>query len=319
MKMPNCLLIGAARCGTSALCSFLDQHPQIYISPSREPNFFIAEGQGVSPFRGPGDREALERFDMWVSTLERYQSLFADVTTEKAIGEGSTWYLYDERAHQRIYRHIPDARLIAILRNPVDRAYSAYSMLWRDGRETITDFDRALSAEDWRVRAQWEPLWHYRRMGYYFSQLKRYYDTFDPAQIRVVLYDDFNTRPFDVLRDLFRFLEVDEQFTPDVSTRHNVSMVPKHALYHRIVAGRYPLKAVVKAVLPSGFRSRVKRKLVSANLTVPPPLAPDVRRELVDVFRADILQLQALIRRDLSHWLAEAPSGNASSHVPVAI
>ncbi len=303
MTLPNFLVIGAAKCGTDALCSYLAQHPQIYVSSNKEPNFFIVAGQSEIPYRGPGDRETLERWDSWISTLDRYQALFAGAATEKAIGEGSTWYIYDEQAPERIYRHVPHAKLIAILRNPADRAYSAYTMLMRDGRETIRDFSQALAAEDGRVDANWEPLWHYRRMGYYSAQLKRYFDRFDPAQIRVVVYDDFNTRPGDVMRDLFRFLEVDDQFEPDVSTRLNVSLVPKHPGYQQLISGKNPVKSIAKTLLPAGLRWRVKEGLLAPNLTRPAPLAPEVRRELVETFRPDILDLQDLIGRDLSHWL----------------
>ena len=303
MRMPNFLIIGAAKCGTDALYSYLAQHPQVYLSRSKEPNFFIVEGQAEIPYRGPGDRETLERCDMWVSTLERYQALFADASAEKALGEGSTWYLYNERAPERIHRHVPHAKLIAILRHPADRAYSAFTMLMRDGRETIRDFSLALAAEDDRVRSNWEPLWHYRRMGFYSTQLKRYYDTFDAAHIRVVLYDDFSSRPGDVMRELFRFLEVDDQFAPDVAARHNVSLVPKHPTYQWIIAGQHPLKTVARSVFPAAVRRRVKDGLLSRSLTRPTPLAPEVRRQLVEIFRPDIVELQGLIDRDLSHWL----------------
>ena len=303
MTMPNFLVIGAAKSGTDSLCAYLGQHPQVYMCPNREPSFFVAEGQRDIPFRGPRDREVIERWDMWVSTRERYEALFADVFTEKAIGEGSTWYLYDEGALHRIHRHIPHARLIAILRNPVDRAYSAYTMLIRDGRETTWDFSHALAAEDAHVSAGWEPLWHYRRMGFYYSQLKRYYDIFDASQIRVVLYDDFNTRPAEILRELFGFLEVDDTFVPDTSQRQNVSLVPKNTGYHTLVVGQNPVKSVAKALLPADIRHRIRERLAAPNLTRPAPVAPEVRRELIEIFRPDILRLQDFLGRDLSMWL----------------
>lgn len=303
MTMPNFLIIGAAKSGTDALDSYLAQHPQIYMSPNREPMFFAIEGQDAIPYQGPGDRKTLADWDSWITTLERYQALFAAVSTEKAVGESSTWYLYDEQAPQRIQRYIPRAKLIAILRNPVDRAYSAYTMLIRDGRETIRDFRAALAAEDERVRARWEPLWHYRRMSLYCSQLKRYYDAFDPSQIHVILYDDFSARPGEVMRDLFGFLEVDDAFAPDMATRRNVSMVPKNTAYHMLIAGQNPLKAAAKAVLPAAFRRRVKSRLMAPNLTKPAPLDPDVRREVLEIFRPDVLRLQDLLNRDLSSWL----------------
>jgi hypothetical protein len=301
--MPNFLVIGAAKCGTDALCSYLTQHPQVYMSANKEPNFFVAEGRDEIPYRGPGDREVLKRFDGWVSSLDRYQALFNDVTTERAIGEGSTWYIYDEGAHRRIHRHVPDMRLIAVLRNPADRAYSAFTMMMRDGRETTSQFPRALEAEDERVRSEWELLWHYKQMGFYHAQLERYYDTFDASQIRVVLYDDFSSRPADVVRDLFTFLEVDDRFQVDTSGRFNTSMVPKHPTYHRLIAGENLVKSMLKPLLPSALRGRVRSSLVQSNLTRPEGLAPEVRRELADVFRPDVLRLQGLLGRDLSHWL----------------
>src|SRR5213596_607708 len=155
------------------------------------------------------DLEVLERFDGWVSSLDRYQALFDGVRTEKVVGEASTWYIYDERAPRRIRHHVPDVKLVAILRNPIDRAYSAFTMMMRDGRETAASFPRALAAEDERVRAGWELLWHYRGMGFYHAQLRRYHDTFEASQMRVVLYDDFVSRPAEVVRDLFGFLGVD--------------------------------------------------------------------------------------------------------------
>lgn len=304
MTMPNFLVVGAPKCGTDSLCDYIGQHPEVYMCPSREPNFFVAEGQGDIPYRGPGDREVLRQWDMWVSSLERYQALFAGANSEKAIGEGTTWYLYDERAPERIRHHIPQAKLIAILRNPADRAYSAYNMLLRDGREPIRDFARALAAEDERVRDGWEPMWHYRRVGFYSNQLRRYYELFDAAQVHIVLYDDFNARPGGVLRELFRFLQVDDQFEPDMSERHNVSLVPKYHTFHRLIAGYNPLKAAAKTVLPGGFRQRVKGNLVSRNLSTPELLPTETRQHLIEVFRSDILDLQELIDRDLSRWLA---------------
>jgi hypothetical protein len=303
MMMPNFLVIGAAKCGTDSLNSYLDQHPDIFMSPNKEPMFFVAEGVPEIPFCGPGDRYAIERWNCWVNTLEEYQSLFEALQSEKAIGEASTWYLYKDRARERIAHYVPDVRLIAILRNPVDRAYSAYNMLQGDGRESIADFDLALDAEDERVGKSWEPMWHYRRVGFYGAQLGRYYETFNREQIHVVLYDDFVARPVEVMQSIFRFLQVDDRFVPDVSERHNVSLVPKNPTYHNLVAGGHPAKRMLKRVLPATVRQRAKAKLLSGTLRRPTPLAPETRRRLLEVFRPDVMQLQDLLGRDLSTWL----------------
>lgn len=301
--MPNFLVIGAAKCGTDSLCNYLGQHPDIFMCPNREPNFFAAEGQPDIPYCGPGDRVALG--DMWVSTLDAYQSLFSGVTTEKAIGEGTAWYIYYQDVPVRIQRHVPDVKLIAVLRNPIDRAYSAYTMLLHHGRETIADFARALAAEEDRTRHNWEPIWHYVKMGFYTNQLNRYYEVFDTAQIRVIIYDDFNTNPLEITSGLYDFLNVDNTFKPDTATRHNVSKVPKNMAIHTMVAGQHPAKAALKAVLPYGLRRAVKNHVVERNLARPPSMQPGVRRQLTEIFRADILELQNMTGRDLSHWLAE--------------
>jgi len=304
MTFPNFLVVGAAKSGTDSLCGMLAQHPEIYVSSNKEPMFFVAEGRPEIPYRGPGDREVMQAHQMWISTRQQYESLFAGANGAKAIGEGSTWYLYDEDAPRRIHQHAPDMRLIAILRNPVQRAYSAFTMLLRDGRETTTDFIEALAAEDKRVRAGWEPIWHYRRMGFYHSQLVRYRRIFRPEQIRVVLQSDLESIPRETLRGLFEFLGVDDSFEPAASARMNVSLVPKNAVYHRLVAGQSRIKVVGKALLPVGVRRRIKRNLPESGLRQPPPMPKEAQAMLVEVFRDDILALQELLNRDLSSWLA---------------
>jgi hypothetical protein len=303
MTLPNFLVIGAAKSGTDSLYGMLDQHPEVHMSPNKEPMFFVAEGQPQVPYKGPGDREALIRWDSWVSTRERYESLFAGAKDEKAIGEASTWYLYDEHAPLRIRRHIPDAKLIAILRNPAERAYSAFTMLHRDGRETTMDFIQALAAEERRVAAGWEPMWHYRRMGFYFKQLVRYLGIFRRERILVLLQDDLNSRPVETLRDVFAFLGVDQTFEPDASERRNVSLVPDHSTYHRFVEGPSPLKAAGRALLPLAARQRIKRMLPTSTMRKPEPIPPQARAMLVDEFRDDVLALQGLLDRDLESWL----------------
>jgi hypothetical protein len=305
LTLPNFLVIGAAKCGTDALCKFLGQHPQIFMCPNREPNFFVAEGQSEVPYQGPGDREAFESNDMWVSARDRYERLFAGVADQKAIGEGTAWYLYFESAALRIKHYVADAKLIAVLRNPIDRAYSAYTMLLGDGRESIFDFAQALAAEPERTLRNWDPLFRYIDMGFYARQLQRYREVFAPHQMRVYLYEDFNSRPRDVLQDIFQFLDVDDGFEPDTSVRHNVSMVPRNYFLHSAVAGDSRVKQALKRVLPTQARRRMKHLVLEPNLRRPAPQSPETRRQLANVFRADVTALERMLDRDLSAWLAD--------------
>jgi len=221
MTMPNFLLMGAAKAGTTALYQYLKQHPQIYMSPVKEPHFFAYEGRKPNT-QGPGDTA-----NDSIITLKEYLALFESVRNERAIGEASTMYLYLPQACERIRYYLPDARLIAILRHPAERAYSAFIHLVREGRETLTNFSQALQSEEERIRQNWGPLWHLTRCGFYYEQVKRYFDTFPREQIKIYLYDDFKARPTQVVQDIFRFLKVDDSFQPDMSVRVNISGIPK--------------------------------------------------------------------------------------------
>lgn len=304
MTMPNFLVIGAAKAGTTALYHYLNQHPEIYMSPVKETNFFALEGEELN-FCGPGDQAVLRRSKIVssVTSIEEYRGLFGRVSGEKAIGEASPLYLYSPKAPERIRHYIPEAKLIAVLRNPVERAYSNFLMMIRYGsREPITDFSRALQEEERRIKDNWEHTWHYKRMGFYHAQLKRYFDTFDRDQIRVYLYEDLTDKSDGVLQHIFRFLDVDDTFSPDMSSRHNVSGIPKNKALHDFLRKKHPIKSILKPLTPEGLRQRIITSLQNRNLEKP-PLSPEVRRQLVEAYREDILKLQDLIQRDLTKWL----------------
>jgi Sulfotransferase family len=308
MKMPNFLVIGAAKSGTTALYEYLKQHPQIYMSWLKEPHFFAFEGEKPY-FRGPGDQELYNY--IVVDNLGEYLALFQGASSETAIGEASVNYLYLPRACARIKHYLPEAKLIAVLRDPVERAYSSFLHMTRDGREPLNDFAQALRAEGGRIQDGWAPIWHYKQAGFYHAQLKRYYEAFAREQIRVYLYEDLNNDPVSVLLDIYRFLGVDETFGPDISKRYNVSGVPKnerlHAFYSFLMRP-HPIKSAFKPLVPSGLRRRFLERLVNTirnrNL-VKPPLSENVRRQLTEAYRGDILRLQGLIQRDLSGWLQQ--------------
>jgi hypothetical protein len=302
MTLPDFLVIGAMRAGTTALYRFLMQHPQIYLSPIKEPKFFALENHPLD-FRGPGDRVRMRR-DARVSR-DSYAALFRDAPAASAVGEASTLYLYSDTAPLAIRRLRPDVRLIAVLRHPVDRAYSAYLHMVKKGWEPLRDFRAALLAEDERLREHWAPdTWPYRHMGFYAAQLARYVSLFDREQVRVYLYEDLCARPVPVLQDMFRFLGVDAGFVPDVSLRYNVSGIPRSARLQALINRPPRLKTAVETVLPERWRVRLGLAVHRWNLTRP-ALDEETRRDLLDGYREDVLRLEDLIRRDLSGWLAE--------------
>jgi Sulfotransferase family len=295
MTLPNFLIIGAAKAGTTALHKYLQQHPQIYLTPTKETNFFAFEGQEIN-FQGPGD-EALKDFS--ITDLNTYQAEFEQVTQELVIGEACPAYLYFPQAAARIKQYIPDARLIVILRNPVERAYANFLHIVRDDRETHRDFALALQAEATRIANNWEWFWHYIQVGFYGQQLQRYYEMFAPSQIKVYLYEDLKANAIATLQDIFRWLEVDDTFIPDMALRPNKSGMPKNKLLHQILTKPNPLKSFLKPLFPAQIRQKIQHQ----NLNTP-QISPEVRQQLLDLYHADILQCQDLIQRDLSAWLA---------------
>jgi hypothetical protein len=296
MTMPNFLIIGAAKAGTTALHKYLQQHPQIYLTPTKETNFFAFEEEKLN-FQGPGD-EALRNFS--ITDLNTYQAEFAGVTEELAIGEACPSYLYLPQTVVRIKKYIPDTRLIAILRNPVDRAYANFLHIVRDDREPHQDFALALQVEATRIANNWEWFWHYIQLGFYGQQLQRYYEMFAPSQIKVYLYEDLKEDAIATLQDVFRWLEVDDTFVPDMTLRPNKSGMPKNKLLHQILTKPNPLKTVLKPLLPAKIRQKIQHQ----NLNTP-QISQEVRQQLLALYRADILQCQDLIHRDLSAWLGK--------------
>ena len=303
MTMPNFLIIGAAKSGTTALHEYLQQHPQVYMTPNKETNFFAFEGE-VIEFNGPGD-EGIKNFS--ITDLATYQAEFEQVTNELALGEACPSYLYLPKAAQTIKKYIPNTRLIVILRNPVERAYANFLHLIRDNREPHSDFILALEDETTRIENNWEWFWHYIQVGYYGAQLQRYYEMFSPSQIEVYLYEDFKTKPVELIQDICRFLEIDSTFVPDMSYRPNRSGVPKNRTIHSFVMKPNLLKDLFKPLLPGIFRQNIKNQVKYNNLEKP-PISQSAREYLIKLYREDIVQCQDLINRDLSSWLAEEVS-----------
>ena len=299
--MPNFLIIGAGKSGTTSLYHYLGQHPQVYVSPVKEPKFFALEGEKPD-FRGPGDdQEMMNRVanNRAVTSIKEYQDLFRGVRGEKAVGEASPIYLYSPEAPDRIKRHVPQAKLIAVLRDPAERAYSAFLHQVRNGWEPLTHFSEALRDEERRMQDNWHHLFHYKHRGFYHAQLSRYYERFGPEQIRVYLYEDLKADAAGVMRDLYGFLGVDEGFAPDTSLKYNRAGVPRNGAARALVRNLNSLTPFLKGALPFGVRQRIKGGLFAE----PPPLAAEVRRGLIEEYREDVLRLQGLIGRDLSGWL----------------
>jgi len=296
--MPNFFVIGAQKTGTTSLYNYLDQHPQIYMCPIKEPAVFnneiTSDGKVVQRRIGGPNRPNF-------ATIGEYRALYGGAKGEKAIGEASTAYLYAPGTSERIKRYVPEARTIALLRNPADRAYSAFLNAVRGGREPVNNFAQVLREEEDRIRDNWSHVLRYRDSGLYYERLKRYYEMFGRERVGVWLYEDLRDDAASVARSVFRFLEVDDAFVPDTSSKYNLAAAPKNEAIRVMIRAMHTKLPVVRKILPP--ESRARQAVLKRILTEPPRIDPETRKGLIKWYREDILKLQELIGRDLSGWL----------------
>jgi len=277
IKLPNFLILGAQKAGTTTLHSALELHPQVYTASPKELSFFNKE-------------------ENYRKGIEWYASFFKNWTTEKVAGEGTPSYLWDERVPARIKKHLPQAKFIILLRNPVDRAYSAYWYAYISGSETLP-FEKALDVEP--LRAQYgdaiRGFSSYLDRGRYVRQLNRYFDLFNRERFLILIFEEYVQNPDEALICVTSFLGIDctkEFLEMAQKIKKNVSRIPRSKTIHKFV----PFLIKKFPLLGRAFRY--------ANLKVGkyPPMNQDTRQKLKEIFKEEIKQLEELLGRDFSIW-----------------
>jgi hypothetical protein len=292
VTLPNFIVIGTAKGGTTALYWYLAEHPEVFMSPVKETNFFAwnLDDQGRLRYGDPD----VHRFP--VKTMEEYEGLFADAGAALAIGEASPLYLEAPETAARIRATLPDARIVCTLRHPVDRAYSDYLMyIRRRGRAFDPARDLSPSAPWARPDSRWMQVSRYHR------QLARYYEAFPRERIHVLLFDDIRKNAAAATQGVYRFLGVRDDFAPDTETPHAAGGVPASHLLEGLLT-RSPISVALKRWVPTGAANWVRR-LRGRTLRKAPALPAALRQELTSHFRDDIRGTSALIGRSLEHWL----------------
>lgn len=297
--LPNFLIVGAAKCGTSTLYYHLRSHPQIFMSSIKEPHFFACQNVD-SNYRGIGDDRR-----PFIRTLDEFEALFNDVTNEIAIGEASTDTLSSWQTSIPVVKSLlGDPRIIILLRNPVERAYSAYFHLVRENREYLS-FEDALAAEEERIRDNWHSIWHYANRGLYYEMVKPFMDEF--SNVKVILTEDFHKNPQSILTQTCEFLCVDSNHQPaNINIRYNTSGIPRSHTINHLFVMKNPLQKFVRNI---GHRLMTEegwvtfRDSLRARLMYKPKMKQETREKLKNFYRDDIIRLQDLLHRDLSIWL----------------
>ena len=293
---PNFFVVGAPKCGTTSVYEYLSQHPDVFMSENKEPEFFAPNLQW--------------RSDCRVVNEEEYLALFARAGSAKRIGEASTWYLYSTEASRRIKAFAPDAKILVMLRNPVEMCHSRHWHNVRNAEEDLLDFCEALEAEEDRLQGRRIPRdismpdsLYYRSVPRYTEQLQRYFDLFGRDQVLVIIFDDFVNDTAGEYRRIAEFLEIDTHFTPDFVVANSATTRPVIPLA-RFWKRHWRIRRWIQIATPLQFRRRAGRMLGKL-LRPPPPLSaidPELRRELQVYFAPEVEKLSRLLDRDLTDW-----------------
>jgi len=301
MAMPDFLVIGAPKAGTTALHVALAGHPGLYLSAIKEPKFFLSDGP--PPVRGgPGDALTY-REHVW--RVQDYEALFDPAPPGTLRGESTPLYLYDRAAMRRIRQAVPYAKLIVIVRDPVERAHSNWTHLWSAGLEPVGDFVRACGEEERRIAAGWASFWHYTGLGRYGEQLQYLYTLFPREQVLVIRYRLLVDDPAQTLDRICAFLGVAQGILAQIP-RQNVTSHPESTLGHRAVSLAQRAGSAVGGRIPG---------LTTATLTGPlerflqrhsrerRPLSWQQRQELLPRFESDIELLESVLGEEFRDWL----------------
>jgi hypothetical protein len=310
-REPNFFIVGASRAGTTSLWDYLKQHPDVFFPAHpfpKEPSFFC----DLAPVWGRPYRD-----------LDSYLRGFEGARGKRAIGEASTTYLPSPESPGRIHARYPNARIIIILRNPADRAHSLYTLLCQLGFEWITPFERALAEEPVRMSDPGfkhdNPFWYYAYLyfttGLYADQVERYLTTFPAPQVKVLLFESLHRRPRETAQEVYRFLDVDPTFVPNVTVQNQGSF-PFWVRGQRMITRAWRTHPLKAAEGPPGLVDRLLEKASKANLFLgrrrAHGLRPSTRVELLRRYAPDILRTGSLIGTSLDAWVSGREVGQGS-------
>lgn len=298
MREPDFFLVGAPKCGTTAMDEYLKQHPELFLPDRKEPQFFGTDL--TSP--------------AFIRDQEEYLRLFERARTEKRVGETSVWSLYSRRAAAEISAFRPDASIIVMLRNPVDMIPSLHSQYLYTGNEDIENLRDALEAEEDRRNGLRLPSTAtfaqgllYRETARYARQVARYFEVFGRENVHVIVFDDLKENPAEVYAETLRFLGVDPRFRPEFRVINPNKQVRNKSIQRLSQRPREGTRRVVRVLIPAPLRHSLMHVLNRYNTRYVPsrPVDSEVKERLRLEFLSEVERLEALIGRDLSGWSRE--------------
>ncbi len=297
-KKLSFFIIGAPKCGTTTLYKWLSQHPNIFLPNNKEPCFFCDYKDN---FKGP---RASSFFSSIPTSSYEYDALFNNAGEGDIIGEASVPYLSDKNAPHRIKKYNPKAKIIVILRNPAQRAYSEYMHTIRDGYENVS-FKESLELEEERKESNWIPNFFHITRGLYSENISTYINLFGKENVKIFLFEDIVTDPDKLISDVFEFIDIAPS-PINTKTIYNATGLTRVRWLQKLLSGKKKWKDLIKKIIGKTTSQKIKFFVDSANLSKSKKLSKTVEIELIEkYFREDIIKLQELIGRDLSSWLSK--------------
>jgi hypothetical protein len=311
--LPNFLIVGAPKAGTTSLYHYLDQHPQIFMSPIKEPNYFASEIRPENfsdELRTQVAKDLLElqeyldspmqekRFGGLVSQWEDYLRLFQGAQGEKAIGEASVCYLWSKTAAANIRAKIPGAKVIMILRNPAEVAFSLYLQSVSNGL-VRGSFRTMLQDSQLCSKERFSLLYPFLELGLYYEPVKRFLELFPRENVLILWYEQYQARQLETLANIFRFLNVDTSFVPETSQRYLEPAIPRFAAVSHSLK-KYGAWQRVGNWTPTMLRPFWRRLVFRQRGSV--VMDKKDKEWLYEYYREDIRELSNLVGRDLTAW-----------------
>ena len=293
MALPNLLIVGAAKSGTTSLHNYLNQHPEVFMCNPKEPHFLINKEIGV------------ERIPVGISNFQEYENLFEEGNHKKFRGESSVMYLmYPEIVIPKIKDLLGvEAKIIIMLRNPVERAYSGYQHVKRYNVKEELDFENALATSEERyfTREDMTPASRYKELGLYFKQVKSFLQ--EMKNVHIIIYDDYQQDLQEEMNKVFAFLEI-SQVKINADQRHMVGGWQwENESMKKMMMKKSSLKTILKIIIPfKSLRKKVRQYLQSKNTTNVPKMSLKTKDMLKQFYKYDVQKLSDLLNRDLNYW-----------------
>ena len=313
MNKPNFFIVGAAKAGTTSLHYYLSKHPDVYVSPIKEPNYFCKDicVDGFNPymkrkFSNGGvlfdkSNNVISKHQAYISDEKTYLKLFANTNNQKMLGEASVSYLYSEVAAAEIYKFSPTAKIIIVLREPVDRAFSQYLANRRVGSVFGNNFLDIVVSDYNKTIKGWGNTHLYIELGQYYKQIRRFYDVFEKENILLLKYDDLSLDTIASVNRICSFLNVEEDVIHINNIRRNSAKVPINRLVAQLNKQSI-LKNTFRNIIPGSIINYLKKRSFSDKKL--PTLKPFEKEALSIYFSKDIKDLQYLTKLSFDDWYA---------------